>query len=205
MNVCQQICLPVPGRLFSCACATGFKLNPDNRTCSPYTSFIVVSSLRTIRGFSLQLSDHSEAMVPVAGPGTFLKHKYHLTPSDAVSKSLVPYSISPCLDSAHDLDNHSGVIAHLEPDILECEVKWALESITTDKASGCDGIPVELLQFLEGNMFILLDNHIHMCSWLISAFLCLKSHLSYHLVNILYSQQVFHPALHFEKYQMHKS
>uniref|UniRef100_A0A452F8B2 Low-density lipoprotein receptor-related protein 2 n=1 Tax=Capra hircus TaxID=9925 RepID=A0A452F8B2_CAPHI len=74
MNVCQQICLPVPGRLFSCACATGFKLNPDQRTCSPYNSFIVVSTLRTIRGFSLQLSDHSEAMVPVAGPGRNALH-----------------------------------------------------------------------------------------------------------------------------------
>ena len=42
------------------------------------------------------------------------------------------------------MDNHDGVITHLEPDILECEVKWALESITTNKASGGDGIPVEL-------------------------------------------------------------
>ena len=44
----------------------------------------------------------------------------------------------------HDPDNHSGVITHLEPDILECEVKWALESITMSKVSGGDGIPVEL-------------------------------------------------------------
>jgi len=44
----------------------------------------------------------------------------------------------------HDPDNHNGVITDLEPDILECEVKWALESITTNKASGDDGIPVEL-------------------------------------------------------------
>ncbi|XP_060270949.1 uncharacterized protein LOC121819392 [Ovis aries] len=49
----------------------------------------------------------------------------------------------------HDPDNHDGVITHLEPDILECEVKWALESITTNKASGGDGIPVELFQILE--------------------------------------------------------
>ena len=49
----------------------------------------------------------------------------------------------------HDLDNHDGVITHLEPDILECEVKWALGSITTNKASGGDGIPVELFQILE--------------------------------------------------------
>ena len=48
----------------------------------------------------------------------------------------------------HDPDNHDGVITHLEPDILECEVKWALESITTNKAIGGDGIPVELFQFL---------------------------------------------------------
>ena len=46
----------------------------------------------------------------------------------------------------HDPDNHDDVISDLEPDILECEIKWALESITTNKASGGDGIPVELLQ-----------------------------------------------------------
>ena len=48
-----------------------------------------------------------------------------------------------------DPDNHDGVITHLEPDILECEVKWALGSITTNKASGSDGIPVELFQILK--------------------------------------------------------
>ena len=49
----------------------------------------------------------------------------------------------------HDPDNHDGVITHLEPDILECEVKWALGSITMSKASGGDGIPVELCQILK--------------------------------------------------------
>ena len=49
----------------------------------------------------------------------------------------------------YDQDNHNGVITHLEPDILECEVKWALESITKNKASGGDGIPVELFQILK--------------------------------------------------------
>ena len=49
----------------------------------------------------------------------------------------------------HDPDNHDGVITHLEPDILECEVKWALESITMNKASGCDGIPFELFKILK--------------------------------------------------------
>ena len=49
----------------------------------------------------------------------------------------------------HDPDNHDDVITHLEPDILECEVKWALESITTNKANGGDEIPVELFQILK--------------------------------------------------------
>ena len=49
----------------------------------------------------------------------------------------------------NDPDNHDHLIPHLEPDILECEVKWALESITTNKASGSDGIPVELFQILK--------------------------------------------------------
>ena len=49
----------------------------------------------------------------------------------------------------HDPENHDGLITHPEPDIMECEVKWALESITTNKASGGDGIPVELLQILK--------------------------------------------------------
>ena len=49
----------------------------------------------------------------------------------------------------HDPDNHDGVITHVEPDILECEVKWTLESITMNTASGGDGIPVELFQILK--------------------------------------------------------
>ena len=55
----------------------------------------------------------------------------------------------------HDQDNHDGVITHLEPDILECEVKWALESITTSKASGGNGIPVELFQILKDSVKVL--------------------------------------------------
>ena len=51
----------------------------------------------------------------------------------------------------HDPDNHDGVITHLQPDILECEVKWVLRIVTTNKASGGDGIPVELFQILKGD------------------------------------------------------
>ena len=55
----------------------------------------------------------------------------------------------------HDPDNQDGVITHLEPDILECEVKWALGSIITDKASGGDGIPIELFQILNDAVTVL--------------------------------------------------
>ena len=58
----------------------------------------------------------------------------------------------------HDPDNHDGVIIHLEPDILECEVKWSLESITTNKASGGDGIPVELFQIVKDDAVKLLTS-----------------------------------------------
>ena len=58
----------------------------------------------------------------------------------------------------HDRDNHDGVITHLEPDILECEVKWVLESITMDKARGGDGIPVELFQILKDDAMKVLHS-----------------------------------------------
>ena len=58
------------------------------------------------------------------------------------------YTEELCKKDLHDKDNHDGVITHLEPDILECEVKWALGSITINKVSGSDGIPAELFQIL---------------------------------------------------------
>ena len=58
----------------------------------------------------------------------------------------------------HNPDNHDGMIPHLEPDILECEVKWALGSITTNKASGGDGIPVELFQILKDDAVKMLHS-----------------------------------------------
>ena len=71
-----------------------------------------------------------------------------LTEAEDIKKRWQEYT-ELCKKDLHDLDNHNGVIIHLEPDILECEVKWALESITTNKASGGDGIPVKLFQILE--------------------------------------------------------
>ena len=72
-----------------------------------------------------------------------------LTEAEDIKKRWQEYTEEVYKKDLHDPDNHVGVIIHLEPDILECEVKWALESITTNKASGGDGIPVELFQILK--------------------------------------------------------
>ena len=72
-----------------------------------------------------------------------------LTEAEDIKKKWQEYTEKLYKKDLHDPDNHDGVITHLEPDILECEAKWALESITTNKASGGDGIPVELFQILK--------------------------------------------------------
>ena len=72
-----------------------------------------------------------------------------LTEAEDIKKRWKEYTEKLCKKDLHDQDNHDGVITHLEPDILECEVKGALGSITTNKASGGDGIPVELFQILK--------------------------------------------------------
>ena len=72
-----------------------------------------------------------------------------LTEEEDIKKRWQEYIEELYKKDLHDLDNHDGVISHLEPDILECEVKGALGSITTNKASGGDGIPVELFQILK--------------------------------------------------------
>ena len=72
-----------------------------------------------------------------------------LTEAEDVNKRWEEYTEELYKKDLHDLGNHNGVITPLEPDILECEVKWALGSITTNKANGGDGIPVELFQILK--------------------------------------------------------
>ena len=72
-----------------------------------------------------------------------------LTETKDIKKRWQEYTEELYKKGLHDQDNHDGVITHLEPDILECEVKWALESITTNKARGGDGIPVEHFQILK--------------------------------------------------------
>ena len=74
-----------------------------------------------------------------------------LTETEDIKKRWQECTEEPYKNDLHDSDNHDGVITHLEPDILECEVKWALGSITTNKASGSNGIPVELFQILKGD------------------------------------------------------
>ena len=73
----------------------------------------------------------------------------NLTEAEDIKKRWQEYTEELYKKDFHDAYNHNSVITHLEPDILECEVKWALESITMNKASGGDGIPVELFQTLK--------------------------------------------------------
>ena len=77
------------------------------------------------------------------------RHGMDLTEAEDVEKRWQEYTEKLYKKELHNTDNHDGVITHLEPDILECEVKWALESITMNKASVGDGIPVELFQILK--------------------------------------------------------
>ena len=74
-----------------------------------------------------------------------------LTEAEDIKKRWYEYTDKLYKKDIHDPDNHNGVITHLQPDILECKVKWALGSLTTNKASGGDGIPVELFQILKDN------------------------------------------------------
>ena len=78
------------------------------------------------------------------------RNSIDLTEAEDIKKRQQEYPEELYKKELRDPDNHDGVVTHLEPDILECEVKWALESITTNRASGGDGIPVELLQILKG-------------------------------------------------------
>ena len=75
-----------------------------------------------------------------------------LTEADDIKKKWQECTEELYKKGLHDPDNHNGVITRLEPDILECKVKWALGSITRNKASGGDGIPAELFQILKDDM-----------------------------------------------------
>ena len=81
-----------------------------------------------------------------------------LTEAEDIKERWQEYAEELYKKDLHNPDNHNGVITHLEPDILECEVKWALESITMNKASGGDGTPVELFQTLKDNAVKVLQS-----------------------------------------------
>ena len=81
-----------------------------------------------------------------------------LTEEEDIKKRWQEYTEELYKKEFHDQDNHRDVITHLEPDILECKVKWALESITTNKASGGDGIPVDLFQILKNDAMKVLHS-----------------------------------------------
>ena len=87
-----------------------------------------------------------------------------LTEAEDIKKRRQEYTEELYKKDLHDPDNYDGVIMHLQPDILECEVKWALESITMNKASGGDRIPVELFQFLKDDAVKVL-HLIHQKIW----------------------------------------
>ena len=81
-----------------------------------------------------------------------------LTEAEGIKKRWQEYTEELYKKELHDPDNHDGVITHLEPDILECEVKWALGSIIMNKARGGDGIPVELFQILKDEAVTVLHS-----------------------------------------------
>ena len=81
-----------------------------------------------------------------------------LRETEDIKKRWEEYTEEPYKKYLHNRDNHDGVITHLEPDILECEVKWALGSITMNKASGGDGIPIELSQILKDDAMKVLHS-----------------------------------------------
>ena len=85
-----------------------------------------------------------------------------LTEAEDIKKRWQEYTDELYKKDLHDPDNHEGVITHLEPDILEWEVKWALRSITMNKARGGDGIPVELFQILKDDAVPVLHS---VCQW----------------------------------------
>ena len=81
-----------------------------------------------------------------------------LTEADDIEKKWQEYTEKLHKKDLYDPDNHNGVITHLEPDILECEVKWALGNITMNKVSGRDGIPVELFLILKDDVVKVLHS-----------------------------------------------
>ena len=121
--------------MFSCK---SFIVNALISRCLNHFEFIYVHGVKDIKG-----TFHAKMGLIKDRNGT------DLTKTEDIKRRWKEYTEKLYKKYLLDQDNHDGVITHLEPDILECEVKWALESITTNKARGGDGIPVELFQILK--------------------------------------------------------
>ena len=104
---------------------------------------------------------------------------YGLTEEEDIKRRRQEYTGELYKKDLHDPDNHDGVITHLEPDILECEVKWALGSITRNKASGSDGITVELFQILKDDAVKVLHQYDRKFGKLSSGLRTGKGHFSF--------------------------
>ena len=119
------------------------------------SNIIIWIKIQKIQKEGLKLSPLSLRCLPQRQLILFLLYPkenvidYNWTEAEDIKKRWQEYIKELYKKDLHSPDNNNGVITHLEPDILECEVKWALESITTNKASGCDGIPVELFKILK--------------------------------------------------------
>ena len=113
------------------------------------------------KGLENKCKDHSALGEPALSPGTkptLGRRGFCLLPAHQLSSKVKNYT-NMCLPIAStNPDNHDDVISHLKPDILECEVKWALERITINKASGGDGIPMELFQILKDDVVKVLHS-----------------------------------------------
>ena len=101
-----------------------------------------------IRGLFKKISDTKGTFHAKTG-SIKERNDMDLTEAEDIKKKWQEYTEELYKKELHDPDDHDGMVTHLEPDILECEVKWTLGSITTNKASGGDGIPVELFQILK--------------------------------------------------------
>ena len=106
---------------------------------------------------SLQENQRYQGNISFKNGTTKDRNTTNLTEAEEIKKRWQEYTELYKKD-LHDPDNHVGVVTHLEPDILECEVKWALGSITTNKASGGDEIPVELFQILKDDAVEMLHS-----------------------------------------------
>ena len=123
------------------------------------------------------------------------KNGMDLTEAEDIKKRWQKYTEELYKNSLHDQDNHDGVITHLEPDILECEAKRALESITMNKASGGDGIPVELFQILKDDAVNVLHSIASKFGKLSSGHRTGKSRFSFQSQRLLFtSSQLYIPC-----------